>query len=294
MDPQGLEELAATLDWLFEQLRGDVSFNQLGVIQLSITSAFPAAISWRSFGRVRSGHVRAITCPHSLSTQCAKSGTVSSMDDRWATFDCYGTLVDWNSGIRGELVRMFGPDAAPSLLARYHEVEPQVEAEDPGLPYRDVMRLTLARVADPPEGDEDALARSLPQWPVFPEVPTALMEARDRGWKLAILSNTDRDFIEESKARIGVPFEETVVASEIGSYKPAHRHWEEFFERTGADREPHVHVAASLFHDIAPARELGLKSVWINRLEEPADIEPTRELPDLSALPDVLGEVVKR
>ena len=212
--------------------------------------------------------------------------------ERWATFDCYGTLVDWNSGIRAELARMFGPDAAPTLLERYHEVEPQVEAEDPGLPYREVMRLTLARIADPPDGDEDALARSLPQWPVFPEVPAALTDARDRGWKLAILSNTDREFVEASKARIGVPFEETVVASEIGSYKPGHRHWHEFFERTSADRERHVHVAASLFHDIAPARDLGLTSVWINRLAERPEPRPTRELRDLDHLPETLDELV--
>jgi 2-haloacid dehalogenase len=214
------------------------------------------------------------------------------MADRWATFDCYGTLIDWNAGIRGELARMFGPEAAPSLIERYHELEPQVETEDPALPYRDVLRLTLARLGDVPDGDEDALARSLPEWPVFPEVSAALSEARDRGWKLAILSNTDREFIEASKARIGVPFDETVVASEIASYKPGHRHWEEFFARTGAARGRHVHVAASLFHDIAPARELGLTSVWINRLDEAADPEPTRELPDLAALPHVLDELV--
>jgi 2-haloacid dehalogenase len=214
------------------------------------------------------------------------------MTERWATFDCYGTLIDWNAGIRGELARMFGPEAAPSLLERYHELEPRVQAEDPSRSYRDVLRVTLARLGDVPDGDEDALARALPQWPPFPEVPTALEEARRRGWKLAILSNTDRDFIEASKARIGVPFEETVVASEIASYKPGHRHWEEFFARTGAARERHVHVAASLFHDIAPARELGLASVWINRLKEADDPEPTRELADLAGLADILDELV--
>jgi 2-haloacid dehalogenase len=214
--------------------------------------------------------------------------------DRWATFDCYGTLIDWNAGIRGELARMFGPEAAPSLLERYHEVEPRVQTEDPARSYRDVLRLTLARLGDVPDGDEDALGRSLPDWPPFPEVPAALAEARERGWKLAILSNTDRDFIEASKARIGVPFDETVVASEIGSYKPAHRHWEEFFTRTGAERDRHVHVAASLYHDIAPTRELALTSVWINRLDETPDPEPTRELTDLAGLPDVLDELVPR
>jgi 2-haloacid dehalogenase len=216
------------------------------------------------------------------------------MADRWATFDCYGTLIDWNAGIRRELARMFGPDAAPTLLERYHELEPQVQAEDPSRSYRDVLGLVLARLGDVPDGDEDALARSLPDWSPFPEAPPALAEIRERGWRLAILSNTDPDLIEASKGRIGVPFDETVVALEIASYKPGHRHWEEFFARTGAARERHVHVAASLFHDIAPARELGLNSVWINRLHEAADPEPTRELTDLAELPDVLDELVPR
>ena len=89
-----------------------------------------------------------------------------------------------------------------------------------------------------------------------------------------------------------MPFDLVVTAEDVGSYKPAHGHWDRFFELTTADREHHVHVAASLFHDVAPARELGLKIVWINRLGEEADPEPDRELPDLSALPDTLDELV--
>jgi 2-haloacid dehalogenase len=210
----------------------------------------------------------------------------------WATFDCYGTLIDWNSGIRGELARLFGEERAEELLHRYHELEPQVEAASPGMSYRDVMAAVLAELGEVPSGEEDALGRSLPGWRPFSEVPGALAETRRRGWRLAILSNTDSDFIEASKARIGVPFDETVVASEIGSYKPAHRHWQEFFHRTGASRGGHVHVAASLFHDVAPARELGLRSVWINRLGERPDPEPDRELQDLTDLPDALDALV--
>jgi 2-haloacid dehalogenase len=89
-----------------------------------------------------------------------------------------------------------------------------------------------------------------------------------------------------------VPFDETVVASEIGSYKPATRHWEEFYARTGADHGRHVHVAQSMFHDIVVAKELGLPTVWINRLGERSDTTPTRELPDLERLPDALDELV--
>src|SRR5690349_15298782 len=151
--------------------------------------------------------------------------------DRWATFDCYGTLIDWNGGIGRELERLYGADRASALLHRYHEVEPQVQREEPTRSYRDVMAITLARLADVPAGEEDALGRSLPSWERFPEVRASLEEARSRGWKLAILSNTDRDFIDASMDSIGVPFEFAIVASEIGSYKPAQGHWDAFRER---------------------------------------------------------------
>lgn len=211
--------------------------------------------------------------------------------DKWATFDCYGTLIDWNGGIRRELARIFGEDRADEMLARYHELEPAIQAADPELSYREVMARALEQLGAPTE-ERGALGHSLPTWDPFPEVPGALQEAKDRGWKLAILSNTDRDFIGASKARIGIPFDETIVASEIGSYKPAHRHWAEFFARTHADRDGHVHVAASHFHDVVPANELGLRSVWINRLGETGDPPPTRELPDLKGLADVLDDLV--
>jgi 2-haloacid dehalogenase len=210
--------------------------------------------------------------------------------ERWATFDCYGTLIDWNGGIRRELARVFGDERADELLARYHEFEPQLEA-DGTRSYREVLTEAM-RELDAPTAEHDALARSLPSWEPFPEVPAALTEARARGWKLGILSNTDRDFIDASMQTLGVPFELAIVASEIGSYKPGHRHWKAFFEQTGAPRESHAHVAASLFHDIAPANELGLRSVWINRLHERPGPQPTRELTDLRPLPETLDELV--
>lgn len=211
---------------------------------------------------------------------------------RWATFDCYGTLVDWDAGIRGALARVWRDADADGLLRRYHEVEPEVQREHPTASYREVMARALAHLGDVPPGDEDALGRSLPEWPVFRDVPVALEEARRRGWRLAILSNTDPDLIEASKVRIGVPFDETVAASQIGSYKPALRHWEEFYARTGADHSRHVHVAQSVFHDIVPAKELGLPTVWINRRGVSSETRPTRELPDLERLPEVLDELV--
>ena len=212
------------------------------------------------------------------------------MAERWATFDCYGTLVDWNGGIRRELERVFGEERADALLVRYHGLEPALEA-DGSRTYAEVLTEAMRGLGAPP-GEEAALARSLPTWEPFPEAPAALQELRERGWRLAILSNTDPDFLAASLERIGVPVDLTVVASDIGSYKPAHGHWERFFAETGAHRALHVHVAASLFHDIAPARELRLASVWINRLGERADPEPTRELADLTRLPETLDDLV--
>jgi 2-haloalkanoic acid dehalogenase type II len=207
--------------------------------------------------------------------------------DRWVTFDCYGTLIDWNGGIRAELARVFGEERADQQLERYHKLEPELEA-DGTRSYREVMTEAM-RGLGAPEGEEEALARSLPSWQPFPEVPEALAQASEQGWKLAILSNTDRDYIEASMERLGVPFDLAIVASEIGSYKPDLGHWHAFEERIG--RAPDVHVAASLFHDIGPANQLGLPSVWINRLGETPGPQPTREQATLAGLAGALEEV---
>jgi 2-haloacid dehalogenase len=218
------------------------------------------------------------------------------MTERWATFDCYGTLIDWFGGIEATLARLW-PDAdADELLRRYHDVEPTVQAGR-GIPYRQVLAESLAAVASTegvavPPGELDALAASLPSWPAFPDVPGGLAALRRRGWRLAILSNTDRDFLDASITSIGVPFDATVVASEIGSYKPAFGHWETFFRSSGAERSRHVHVAASLFHDVEPCAKLGLPCVWINRLAETSALPRAGELTDLSAAADVLDALV--
>jgi 2-haloacid dehalogenase len=206
---------------------------------------------------------------------------------RWATFDCYGTLIDWDGGTRAALRDVFGDDAA---FGRYHELERVIQREQPGLGYRDVATEAMRRLGASEE-DAPKLADSLPSWEPFPEVSQSLEAVRAHGWKIAILSNSDPPQIEASKARIGVPFDETIVAGAIGSYKPAHRHWEEFWSRTGADRGRHVHVGASLYHDAEPAHELALPFVWINRVGESSDL-PTRELRDLGSLADVLDELV--
>ena len=219
------------------------------------------------------------------------------MAGRWASFDCYGTLVDWDGGVAAQLERLFGAEATPRLLARYHELEPELQAEEPTPTYRDVLTRALEQLAAEeglalPDGEPDALPRSLPSWPAFPEVRSSLEELRRRGWSIAVLSNTDPDFLEASLANVGVPVDLKVVASEIGSYKPAHGHWESFFAATGTEPARHVHVGASLFHDVEPCAALGIRCVWIDRLGEGPDPRPTRTLPDLAPLPATLDELV--
>jgi 2-haloacid dehalogenase len=216
--------------------------------------------------------------------------------ERWATFDCYGTLIDWMSGIRSTLAEIWPGEDPERLLDGYHRVEPTIQAGT-GIAYRTVMAQTLAGLAageglEVPTGREDALAASLPDWLAFPEVSDALSELRARGWRLGILSNTDGDLLDASLGMIGVPVDLNVVASVIGSYKPAFEHWETFFRQSGADRSRHVHVAASLFHDVHPCAALGLPCVWINRQAEVSDLPRAGELVDLSGLPDVLDALV--
>ena len=217
------------------------------------------------------------------------------MADRWATFDCYGTLIDWDGGIRSTLSRLWPEADADELLERYHEIEPRVQLEG-SLTYREVLTQALRLLADA-EGlelrpdDEAALADSLPEWPPFPEVPGELVELRRRGWRIGILSNTDPELLDASLARIGVEFDARVTAAEAGSYKPAPGHWVSFRERFGADPARHVHVAASAFHDLGPAAELGLPAVWINRVGDTSDHPREAELQSLIGLADTLDRI---
>ena len=226
-------------------------------------------------------------------TPDTRAGTVAAMAERWATFDCYGTLIDWNGGLLAGMAELW-PEADPErLLADYHAVEPRVQAGR-HLSYREVMARSLAAVAaierlEIPAGRENALEESLPGWPPFEEVPAALAEARERGWRLAALSNTDPDLLASSIRALGVPFDLEITASDAGSYKPEPGHWDAFRERAG-EVEAHVHVAASLFHDIAPCERMGLPAIWINRLGETSPLPRVAELRDLGGLADALDE----
>jgi 2-haloacid dehalogenase len=210
--------------------------------------------------------------------------------DRWATFDCYGTLIDWERGINATLSRLWPAEDHARLMADRHSLEAIVE-RDGSLTYLEVLARTLralaiARALPLPEREAGALGDSLPSWPPFPEVPAVLAGLRTGGWKLAILSNTDPDLLDASIARLGVQIDLTVVASKIGSYKPCPRHWEEFRRLTAPG--VHVHVAASVFHDLEPCATLGIPVVWINRHSEETGVARTAELPTLDGLLDRL------
>jgi 2-haloacid dehalogenase len=220
-------------------------------------------------------------------------------DEQWLTFDCYGTLIDWDGGLSAALADVFGPDAeVERLLARYHELEPRIETER-YRSYRQVLDLCLAGIAmeegrSLADGETTALSTSLERWPAFPEVPQALRTLQEAGWRLAILSNCDRDLIAASLPRLGVRFDRVITAQDVGSYKPDHGHWERFVALTGVQPGHHVHVGASLFHDVAPAGELGIPCVWVNRRGEAADPQPDREVSDLRAVPGAAEEVLGR
>ncbi len=220
----------------------------------------------------------------------------------WVTFDCYGTLIDWERGITDALLPLLPPGTdRRALAARYIEVEADVEKVErvEHMRYREVLdrasRALLAEHGRPLADDAPSpLPSSLPSWPPFAEVPDALRELRRRGYQLAILSNVDRDLLASSIRAIGVEPDLAVTAEDARSYKPARGHWRQFEERTGAGKLNTIHVAASLYHDIRPTTSWGYRNVWIARRIEPLrGAAPTRILSDLTALPDAIDDLAR-
>jgi 2-haloacid dehalogenase len=215
------------------------------------------------------------------------------MPVEWVTFDCYGTLIDWERGITDALLPLLpaGTDRT-ALAARYIEMEAQFETEGYHL-YRDVLdrvgrRLLQSQGAAIPDAKTSPLPSSLADWRPFPEVPAALRALVAQGRFIAILSNVDRDLLELSIGRLGIRPDLSVTAEDARGYKPQLGHWRKFLERSGATRENTVHVGASQYHDMRPAAALGFRTVFIDRHGETLETEPTHVLPDLSTLPDVI------
>ena len=218
------------------------------------------------------------------------------MPVEWVTFDCYGTLIDWERGIADALLPLVGPRTDRRALAEWYiAMEAELEAEAYRR-YREVLDQVgrrLLRSLDVPLRDDEPspLASSLGAWPPFAEVPAALRALRDGGSKLAILSNVDRDLLELSIARLGVRPDLVIASEDCGSYKPAPAHWLRFLERSGASTQRTVHVGASQYHDVRPATALGFRTVFVDRHGEPLETSPVRVIRDLAPLPGVIAEL---
>ncbi len=217
------------------------------------------------------------------------------MATRWLTFDCFGTLVDWRHGIRttGELLF---PRRGDDVLDAYIRIEAEVEEERPFRRYRVVLAETLRRAAsslglDLKQDDATALISTIPHWPVFEDVGPALRALRADGWKLALLTNCDRDLIALTERRLPEPFDAVITAEDVTAYKPDHAHFQRFESVIGGSAAAWIHVAQSYFHDIVPTSDLGIRRIWINRLGEPDD--PSRTDAVLSGLAQ-LPETVRR
>ncbi len=222
-------------------------------------------------------------------------------DIQVATFDCYGTLVDWEGGAASFLYRLAlrhgerDPGPASALRERWEALQFALLQGD-YRPYKEVLRESLrawtAERGYPwDEADGDALILDMRAWQPFPDTRAALLQAKAAGVKLVIISNTDHDIIEHTLRHIGVPFDDVITAQDCRAYKPARTVFEQAMARVGAPPEHHLHVAFGFKYDIAPAQAMGLRTAWVNRFMEarPGPESPTYEWRDLWGLAELAG-----
>jgi 2-haloacid dehalogenase len=216
------------------------------------------------------------------------------------TFDCYGTLIDWERGILEALSPVLGAHGADAggdgaALERFARLESGIQA-GPFRSYRSVLEEVIRRVGAelgfrPSPGEVATFAASVPSWPPFADTVPALRALAGR-YRLAVVSNVDDDLFAGTATHLEVPFEAVVTAQQVRSYKPARAHFDEVLRRLDLPRERVLHVAQSLFHDIAPAAALGFRCVWVNRRARRegsgatprATAAPDLEVPDLATL----------
>jgi len=217
------------------------------------------------------------------------------------TFDCYGTLIDWETGLRAAFADVFATHGVASddrLLPLFAEYESAVE-HGPFLEYKAVLRTVLGSIGkvygfQPTQDELDRFALSVGDWPPFPDSGSALRELQSR-YKLVVISNVDDDLFARSATQLGVTFDDVITAQQLRSYKPSLHNFRAALARIGPG-ERILHVAQSLYHDIAPARSLGWSTVWVNRragktggATPDANARPDLEVPDLATLAKLTG-----
>jgi 2-haloacid dehalogenase len=218
------------------------------------------------------------------------------------TFDCYGTLIDWEAGILNGLRpirdRCNVRRADDELLEEYAKHEAALEA-GPYLPYRDVLAKALLGLSDdlgivPTDAELATFSRSVRDWPAFADSADALAQLTQR-FQLGVITNCDDELFARSNERLGVEFDWIITAQQAKSYKPSLRNFELAFERIAVPRERILHVAQSLFHDHVPAKRLGMTTVWIDRRHgregfgatPPAEATPDLTMPDMKSFADL-------
>jgi 2-haloalkanoic acid dehalogenase type II len=216
---------------------------------------------------------------------------------RYLTFDCYGTLIDWRSGIEGALREALGDIrlAGQELLEAY--VTAEKKQESTYRKYREVLAGTVMSMSGrlgvevTKEGASN-FAASVPHWPAFPDTAEFLRKAGAEGYARYILSNVDNDLLEETISNNRLEVDGFVTAEEVGSYKPAAGHWLKFMKETSAKKEELLHSAQSIYHDIIPTQQMGIASAWVNRYAErlPPGVSPTYMSDSLSGLEEILDE----
>lgn len=218
------------------------------------------------------------------------------MKYEYLTFDCYGTLIDWKTGIISSVEKVVGrlPSPPTELMNAYLLAEKREEGQY--RKYREVLKRTFESLMGEmklslPGESSSRFAGSVPEWPAFNDTESSLRRLGERGYRRYILSNVDNDVLQETIRRNGLQVDGTVTAEEVGSYKPSPGHWTRFFEKTGAKKQVVLHVAQSMYHDIIPAKQLGISSAWVNRYDEPlpAGAEPTFISDSLENLVRMLG-----
>jgi 2-haloacid dehalogenase len=221
------------------------------------------------------------------------------------TFDCYGTMIDWETGIFSALRPILAAHkksiADSELLQLYSELEASAEQGE-FLRYRDVLQSVVRGFGEhlefvPTDAEVRSLPDSLANWPPFPDTVEALRKLKSR-YQLAVISNVDDDLFAATAPKLGVAFNHVITAQQAGCYKPCMRIFKLAEERIGVSRDQWLHVGQSIYHDVIPAQSLGIATVWVNRpsprpgagAAKAAAGKPDLEVPNLRTLADLVTE----